>query len=246
MLPKLSKRTAAAAVGILVLIPAVITFGIVVLDDRKYYLISLLILAVTMLPFFMVFEHRRPMARELVTIAVLSAIAVAGRAAFFMLPQFKPVVAIVIITGVTLGPEAGFLVGAMAGFVSNFFFGQGPWTPWQMFCFGIIGFLAGILVQKGLLPRKRWALCLFGGVATVVVYGGIINVGSVIMFSGTLTWKAVLAAYASGFPFDLVHAGATVFFLLVLANPMMEKIQRIQIKYGLLEPEESGDSPPSA
>ena len=115
-----------------------------------------------------------------------------------------------------------------------------------MFCFGIIGFLAGILVQKGLLPRKRWALCLFGGVATVVVYGGIINVGSVIMFSGTLTWKAVLAAYASGFPFDLVHAGATVFFLFVLANPMMEKIQRIQIKYGLLEPEESGDSPPSA
>lgn len=245
MLPKLKKRTWAAVIGIL-LIPAIIAFGVIVLEDRSYYFVSLLILAVTMLPFLLVFEHRKPMARELVLLATLSALAVAGRAAFFMLPQFKPVVAIVIITGVTLGPEAGFLVGAMAGFVSNFFFGQGPWTPWQMFCFGIIGFLAGILVQKGLLPRKRWALCLFGGVATVVVYGGIINVGSVIMFSGTLTWKAVLAAYASGFPFDLVHAGATVFFLLVLANPMMEKIQRIQIKYGLLEPEESGDSPPSA
>ena len=245
MLPKLKKRTWAAVIGIL-LIPAIIAFGVIVLEDRSYYFVSLLILAVTMLPFLLVFEHRKPMARELVLLATLSALAVAGRAAFFMLPQFKPVVAIVIITGVTLGPEAGFLVGAMAGFVSNFFFGQGPWTPWQMFCFGIIGFLAGILVQKGLLPRKRWALCLFGGVATVVVYGGIINVGSVIMFSGTLTWKAVLASYASGFPFDLVHAGATVFFLFVLANPMMEKIQRIQIKYGLLEPEESGDSPPSA
>lgn len=237
MLPELNKRTCMAAVGILVLIPACIIFGIVVLDDRQYYLISLLILAVTILPFFLVFESRRPMARELVTISTLSAIAVAGRAAFFMLPQFKPVTAIVIITGVTLGPEAGFLVGAVSGFVSNFFFGQGPWTPWQMFCFGIIGFLAGILVQKRLLCHKRWALCLFGGAATLLIYGGIINIGSVIMFSGTLSWKTLLAAYASGLPFDLVHAASTVIFLFFLANPMIEKIQRIQVKYGLLEPE---------
>ena len=237
MLPELNKRTCMAAVGILVLIPACIIFGIVVLDDRQYYLISLLILAVTILPFFLVFESRRPMARELVTIATLSAIAVAGRAAFFMLPQFKPVTAIVIITGVTLGPEAGFLVGAVSSFVSNFFFGQGPWTPWQMFCFGIIGFLAGILVQKRLLCHKRWALCLFGGAATLLIYGGIINIGSVIMFSGTLSWKTLLAAYASGLPFDLVHAASTVIFLFFLANPMIEKIQRIQVKYGLLEPE---------
>lgn len=243
MLPELNKRTCMAAVGILVLIPACIIFGIVVLDDRQYYLISLLILAVTILPFFLVFESRRPMARELVTIATLSAIAVAGRAAFFMLPQFKPVTAIVIITGVTLGPEAGFLVGAVSGFVSNFFFGQGPWTPWQMFCFGIIGFLAGILVQKRLLCHKRWALCLFGGAATLLIYGGIINIGSVTMFSGTFSWKALLAAYASGLPFDLVHAASTVIFLFFLANPMIEKIQRIQVKYGLLEPEDVSRHP---
>lgn len=243
MLPELNKRTCMAAVGILVLIPACIIFGIVVLDDRQYYLISLLILAVTILPFFLVFESRRPMARELVTISTLSAIAVAGRAAFFMLPQFKPVTAIVIITGVTLGPEAGFLVGAVSGFVSNFFFGQGPWTPWQMFCFGIIGFLAGILVQKRLLCHKRWALCLFGGAATLLIYGGIINIGSVIMFSGTLSWKTLLAAYASGLPFDLVHAASTVIFLFFLANPMIEKIQRIQVKYGLLEPEDVSRHP---
>ena len=243
MLPELNKRTCMAAVGILVLIPACIIFGIVVLDDRQYYLISLLILAVTILPFFLVFESRRPMARELVTISTLSAIAVAGRAAFFMLPQFKPVTAIVIITGVTLGPEAGFLVGAVSGFVSNFFFGQGPWTPWQMFCFGIIGFLAGILVQKRLLCHKRWALCLFGGAATLLIYGGIINIGSVTMFSGTLSWKTLLAAYASGLPFDLVHAASTVIFLFFLAHPMIEKIQRIQVKYGLLEPEDVSRHP---
>ncbi len=234
MLPKLKKRTWAAVIGIL-LIPAIIAFGVIVLEDRSYYFVSLLILAVTMLPFLLVFEHRKPMARELVLLATLSALAVAGRAAFFMLPQFKPVVAIVILTAVTLGPEAGFLVGAVSGFVSNFFFGQGPWTPWQMFSFGIVGFLAGILAVRGILPKKRWALCLYGGIATVVIYGGIMNFSSAILFGGKLTVKSLLAIYASGVPFDLIHGASTVIFLFFLANPMMEKIGRVQKKYGLLE-----------
>lgn len=234
MLPKLKKRTWAAVIGIL-LIPAIIAFGVIVLEDRSYYFVSLLILAVTMLPFLLVFEHRKPMARELVLLATLSALAVAGRAAFFMLPQFKPVVAIVILTAVTLGPEAGFLVGAVSGFVSNFFFGQGPWTPWQMFSFGIVGFLAGILAVRGILPKKRWALCLYGGIATVVIYGGIMNFSSAILFGGKLTVKSLLAIYASGIPFDLIHGASTVIFLFFLANPMMEKIGRVQKKYGLLE-----------
>ena len=234
MLPKLKKRTWAAVIGIS-LIPAIIAFGVIVLEDRSYYFVSLLILAVTMLPFLLVFEHRKPMARELVLLATLSALAVAGRAAFFMLPQFKPVVAIVILTAVTLGPEAGFLVGAVSGFVSNFFFGQGPWTPWQMFSFGIVGFLAGILAVRGILPKKRWALCLYGGIATVVIYGGIMNFSSAILFGGKLTVKSLLAIYASGVPFDLIHGASTVIFLFFLANPMMEKIGRVQKKYGLLE-----------
>ncbi len=234
MLPKLKKRTWAAVIGIL-LIPAIIAFGVIVLEDRSYYFVSLLILAVTMLPFLLVFEHRKPMARELVLLATLSALAVAGRVAFFMLPQFKPVVAIVILTAVTLGPEAGFLVGAVSGFVSNFFFGQGPWTPWQMFSFGIVGFLAGILAVRGILPKKRWALCLYGGIATVVIYGGIMNFSSAILFGGKLTVKSLLAIYASGVPFDLIHGASTVIFLFFLANPMMEKIGRVQKKYGLLE-----------
>ena len=234
MLPKLKKRTWAAVIGIL-LIPAIIAFGVIVLEDRSYYFVSLLILAVTMLPFLLVFENRKPMARELVLLATQSALAVAGRAAFFMLPQFKPVVAIVILTAVTLGPEAGFLVGAVSGFVSNFFFGQGPWTPWQMFSFGIVGFLAGILAVRGILPKKRWALCLYGGIATVVIYGGIMNFSSAILFGGKLTVKSLLAIYASGVPFDLIHGASTVIFLFFLANPMMEKIGRVQKKYGLLE-----------
>lgn len=185
---RLSHRTLLAALLILIVIPATILLGIFVLNDRKYYFISLLIVIYTMIPFAMVFENRKPQARELIVIAVLAAIAVAGRTAFFMLPQFKPVVAIVIIAGVSLGAEAGFLVGAVAGFVSNFFFGQGPWTPWQMFCFGIIGFLAGIFFKKGLLKKNMLSLCIFGGLATFFVYGGIINIGSLMMFTSEFSW----------------------------------------------------------
>ncbi len=230
----MNRRTLLAAFLIMAVIPATILLGVWLWDDRKYYFVSLVILLLTMLPFALVFERRKPQARELVVIAVMAAIAVAGRGAFFMLPQFKPVVAIVIIAGVALGPEAGFLVGAAAGFVSNFFFGQGPWTPWQMFCFGIIGFIAGLLFRKGGLGRSRPALCLYGGLATFAIYGGIINIGSVIIFTGSLTWPAVMAAYASGFWFDMVHAVATVFFLFVLSRTMLEKLERIQEKYGLL------------
>ncbi|GMG95195.1 ECF transporter S component [Tepidimicrobium xylanilyticum] len=233
----LNHRNVVSVLLIIFVIPATILFGIFYLKDRKYYFISLVIVLYTMLPFFMIFENRNPKVREIVIIAVLSAIAVAGRAAFFMLPQFKPVVAIVIITGVTLGAESGFLVGAIAGFVSNFFFGQGPWTPWQMFCFGIIGFLAGILFQKGLLKRDRLSLCIFGGLSTFFIYGGIINIGSLLIFTPKFSLRALVATYISGFWFDLAHSIATVVFLFVLSQPMIEKIDRVKIKYGIMDKE---------
>ena len=151
---KLSKRTMAAAAMILLAVPLTIYFGTYYLDDRKYYFISLMIILETMTPFALIFEGRKPQARELVIIAVLCAIAVAGRAAFFMLPQFKPVMAVVIIAGVAFGGEAGFLIGAVSMLASNMFFSQGPWTPWQMFAMGLIGFLAGVLFRKGFFAAQ--------------------------------------------------------------------------------------------
>ena len=80
-----------------------------------------------------------------------------------MVPFFKPLTGIVMITGMALGPEAGFLTGAISGFVSNFIFGQGPWTPWQMFAFGVAGFLTGVLAKRGwLTAEKRLPAGLFG------------------------------------------------------------------------------------
>ncbi|MDR2356228.1 MAG: ATP-binding cassette domain-containing protein [Clostridiales Family XIII bacterium] len=232
---RLAGRTLAAAVMILLAVPLTIYVGVYFLEDRKYYFISVLIILETMLPFALVFESRKPQARELVIIAVLCAIAVAGRTAFFMLPQFKPVLALVIIAGVAFGGEAGFLVGAMTGFVSNMFFGQGPWTPWQMFAFGIIGFLAGVLFRKGLLRRDRGALCVFGALSTFAVYGLIMDSSMVLMYQIRPVKEMFFAAYLQGLPFNLVHATATAVFLFIISRAMLEKLDRIKVKYGLIE-----------
>lgn len=232
---KLSKRTIAAAVMILLLIPLTIYIGVFYLGDRKYYFISLLILLETMLPFFLIFEGRKPQARELMVVAVLCAIAVAGRAAFFWLPQFKPVAAIVIIAAIAFGGETGFITGAMSMFASNMFYGQGPWTPWQMFAMGLIGFLAGVLFKKGMLRRGRVSLAVFGGLTTFLLYGGIMNPASVLMFQSHPTAKMFLSYYITGIPFDLVHACSTVLFMLVAGPAMLEKLDRIKLKYGLIE-----------
>ncbi|MDR1329504.1 MAG: ECF transporter S component, partial [Oscillospiraceae bacterium] len=154
-------------------------------------------------------------------------------------PQFKPVVALVIISGVAFGGEAGFLVGAATGFISNFFFSQGPWTPWQMFAFGVIGFLAGVLFRRGWLRRNPASLAVFGAVATVVIYGGIMNPAMVLMYQPSPNKMMFLAAYLQGLPFDLVHAAATVTFTLIFSRAMLEKLDRIKIKYGLVETEDT-------
>ena len=232
---KLAKRTVVAAVLVLLMIPLTLYIGVFYLDNKKYYFISLLVLLECMLPFFLIFEGRKPQARELVIIAVLCAIGIAGRAALFMLPQFKPVMAVTIIAGVAFGGETGFLVGAMTMLASNVLFGQGPLTPWQMFSMGIIGFLAGILFRKGLLRRNRGALCVFGALAAILIYGGIMNPASALTWVGELNEKVLLTYYISGLPFDCIQAAATWLFLWFGAEPMLEKLDRIKVKYGMVE-----------
>ena len=232
---KLQKRTIVATLLILLLIPLTLFIGVYYFDGRKYYFISLLILLECLLPFFLIFEGRKPQARELVLIAVLVALNVAGRAVFFMLPEFKPVVAMTILAGVAFGGETGFLVGAMTMLVSNMLFSQGQWTPWQMFSMGIIGWLAGILYRKGVLRRSRISLCIYGVIASTIIYGGIMNPASALMWAHTINWNILKSYYLTGIPVDLVRAIATFTFLWLGAEPMLEKLDRIKTKYGLAE-----------
>lgn len=232
---KLSTRTRITLFLSLLLIPLTIWAGLRWGGGRKYMLISFAIIVETMLPFFLIFEGRKPQARELVILSVLSALAIGGRAVFFALPGFKPVAAMVILTGVAFGAEAGFMVGAMTMFCSNVLFGQGPWTPWQMFAMGIMGLLAGVLFRKGLLHRDRFSLSVFGGLVTFLIYGGIMNPASVLMYQPNPDWQMILTAYVTGVPADAIHALATVLFLWFLSEPMLEKLDRVKVKYGLME-----------
>lgn len=233
----LSGRTKLASVLSLLFVPLTIFIGIIYFGKKSYGVISLLVLLECMAPFALIFEGRKPKARELVLIAALCALAVAGRAALFMLPGFKPVAALVILSGVAFGGETGFLVGAMSMLTSNVLFGQGPWTPFQMFAMGLIGFLAGVSFQKGLLRAGRAPLAIFGAVSVVLVYGGIMNPASAILYQPNLSLSVLKAYYLTGFPFDLVHAAATALFLWFGAEPMLEKLERVKRKYGLTEAE---------
>ena len=233
----LSGRTKLASVLSLLLVPLTIFIGIVYFGKKSYGMVSILVLLECMAPFALIFEGRKPKARELVLIAALCALAVAGRAALFMLPGFKPVAALVILSGVAFGGETGFLVGAMSMLTSNVLFGQGPWTPFQMFAMGLIGFLAGVSFQKGLLRAGRAPLAIFGAVSVVLVYGGIMNPASAILYQPNLSLSVLKAYYLTGFPFDLVHAAATALFLWFGAEPMLEKLERVKRKYGLTEAE---------
>ena len=142
------KRTKVSSLIIFILIPATIATGCIFLHNERYMIISLALLIYTMLPFFMVFEKRKPKAREIVLIAMMAAITVCAQLFFHMVLPVQIGTALIIVSGISLGPEAGFLIGAAARFVCNFYMGQGPWTPWQMFCWGLLGFLAGLAFNK--------------------------------------------------------------------------------------------------
>lgn len=233
---KLNKRTIVATIFILFFIPLTIFSGVFYLGDDYYNIVALLVLFECMLPFVLVFEGRKPQARELVTIAVLCAIGIAGRSLFFMLPHFKPVLALTIIAGVALGGETGFVVGAVTMLTSNMLLSQGPWTPWQMFAMGIIGFLAGVLFKKGWLRRTRMSLAIFGIICAVIIYGGIMNPAAALIASPqSVSLEMVLAYYVTGLPLDLMHGVSTALFLILVAEPMLEKLDRIKVKYGLIE-----------
>ena len=178
---------------------------------------------------------RRPQARELVVVAVLCALGVAGRAAFFMLPQCKPVMALVILSGAALGAQTGFLVGALTMLLSNFLFGQGPWTPWQMVAMGLVGFLAGALFHSGLLRRTRGALCAFGALAAIFLYGALMSAQSALLWMQGLNVGILISYLLAGLPMDAVQAAATVVFLWCFSGPVLEKLERMKLKYGLLE-----------
>lgn len=231
-------KTALSWLVVVVLTPITVWAG-TVFGSGSYYVTSILVIIYAMVPFFVSFESRRPQARELVIIAVMCVLAVVVRVAFIWVPHFKPIAAIVMIAGVALGSRSGFLVGAISLLVSDFVFGQGPWTPWQMLAYGIAGFVAGFLAERGVIPRSdlsnraKTLLSLAGAAFVVVVVGPILDTCSLFTMVSAITPESALAIYASGLPVNAVQATATAITLFILANPLLGKLERVRVKYGL-------------
>lgn len=295
------KRLTLTAVLIFLVIPALIALTVFLGSRRLYMPLSLLILVMIMAPFFMIFERRKPRAREVVLIAMMSALTVASHTFFHIAFPVQIGTAMVIISGISLGPEAGFLIGAMSRFVCNFYMGQGAWTPWQMFCWGLLGFLAGlafnrelsedggisnfkkiltpllcvifselvayisfllwqgsdetffgwrvylfgiiglllaVVFQRGKLKTDNLTMAVFTFVVTFVIYGGIMNFAAMCLSMNEpgslgIGIKALKALYVSGVGYDFYHALTAAICVFVIGTPMVKKLERIKIKYGI-------------
>jgi len=216
---------------VLIAIPATLVLGMQ-LPGRWYFLTSTLIIGEMLVPFFLAFEGRKPQARELVLMAVLCTLAVAARVVI-AIPNFKAIYGVVMIAGIALGPESGFLVGAVAAFVSNFFRGQGIWTPWQMLAYGACGMLMGFLFRKGKLPRNPVLMGILGFVIVLCIAGPLLDTCNLFMMPIAMNLQSILAMYGMGFTVNISQGISTFLVLFLLGKPLLGKLDRILIKYGM-------------
>lgn len=215
----------------IICIPLVIAAGAIFFQDKQYAFITIAITLLSIVPFFVSFERKQHTATKLVLIAVMVALSVVGRMLFFYVPGFKPVTAMVIITAIYFGGEAGFMTGALTALISNFFFGQGPWTPFQMFTWGLIGFAAGIFSEK--LKNSKILLCIYG-VLSGVVYSLLLDMWQVLWLDSGFNISRYLAMVVSSAGFTLLYAVSNVIFLFLLTKPIGSKIERVKEKYGII------------
>lgn len=213
----------------IILIPALIITGAFVFPQRSFTYISLCVIFLACVPFFLSFE-KKSSTRRIVLLAVMTALSVAGRFIFAPLPFFKPVTAMVVIAGMYFGSEFGFLTGALSAVISNFYFGQGAWTPFQMFSWGIIGFVAGILSNP--LIKSKVVLIIYA-VFAGVAYSFLMDIWTVLWMDGAFNPARFIAAVGTAFPVTLEYIVSNIVFLLILAPMFGKKIERLKTKYGI-------------
>ena len=213
-----------------VIFPVTVYAGTFVFKENMYAWITLACVILALLLFYASFDKKIVGTRRMVIIAVMTALSVIGRSIFSVIPTFKPITSIVIITAIWIGPESGFLVGSLTAVISNFQFGQGPWTPFQMFAWGLIGLLAGYIGKP--LRTSRVALAVYGACAGIA-YSMIMDVWTVLWYSEGFSWSLYLAALTTAVPYTIGYAVSNVIFLLVLGRPFGEKLERVKLKYGV-------------
>lgn len=199
-------------------------------DGKAFAFTSFAMAFAACFPFFVSFENKKTKTGLVVLTAVMTAVSVAGRFLFAPLPFFKPVTAIVTIAAMSLGRQSGFVIGAFSAAISNFYFGQGPWTPFQMLAWGLIGYGAGALSKP--LKSSKIALSVYGIVAGVA-YSLVMDGWSTVWLDGHFSAARFGALVVSAAPVTACYAVSNVIFLLLLGKPLGNALERIVKKYGL-------------
>jgi Prenyltransferase and squalene oxidase repeat len=188
------------------------------------------LLGLMLLGGFAWYEHTRPPSQIVALVAALAAISVAGRVALSPIPNVVPTTDIVLIAGYALGGAPGFAVGALSGLVSNFWLGQGPWTPWQMAGWGMTGlfgaWLAGATGRRvGRLGLA--AVCALAGFA----YGALLDFSLMVTYGGEQSLDRFLALSARGLPFNIAHAAGNAALALVAGPAMVRMLIRYRRRF---------------
>jgi energy-coupling factor transport system substrate-specific component len=205
---------------------------------------SFLIVGAVILAGFAWYERSRPPAQVVALVAALAALAIAGRIAFAAFPNVKPTTDIVVFAGYALGGAPGFAVGALTALVSNFWFGQGPWTPWQMVGWGLCGVL-GALLALGTRNASRLVLAATCGFAGIF-YGALLNFSLMATYGGDLSLRHFLVLEARAIPFDVAHVLGNVVLALVAGPAMVRMLARFRERFEWERrgaPSASGDGP---
>ncbi len=233
------KRKIIPHILIFILAPVLVLVGAFFFEGKQYYITAVLIALTAFIPFFLKLKKKKLGARELVIMASVSAIAVASRVAFFQIPQVKPMCAILIISAVVFGKEIGFALGALSMLLSNLFFGQGAFTPFQMLGMAMTVYVAAFICENKKIRKSKILISLSGGLACFIIYGIIVDFGSVVLMTKDFSIGSIISIYSSGAVFNLIHGITTFLILLIGYKPVSEKLERVKIKYELFGEEKN-------
>ena len=221
---------------ILVLFTLVLILGFTYLFEEAYLWLSFGFVFLAILIFLVRFERRKVEPRELVLLAVLASIAAVGRIPFASLPSVQPTTFVIMMSGFVFGAESGFIIGAVAALASNMILGQGPWTPWQMAAWGLVGLSAGWLRNTKILTSKTGRIIF--GIAWGYLFGWVMNLWgflSIVQSGSPFEWKAFMVYLIGSATFDTMHAVSNVIFLLLFGEVWIKILTRFKRKYGLLD-----------
>lgn len=217
---------------ILILVALIALVGVILFNDERYNLIIILLVTLSCLPFYFKYEHDKPKTREVIILTIMIALTVVSRIIFMITPSFKPVTVMVIICGIVFGRASGFMCGSLSALISDFVFGIGPWTPFQMLIWGIVGYVAGVFSKQ--LYKDKYLLYGYS-IICGIGYSLVMDLWSVLAIEISFNFTRYLAIVLTSLPVMLVYIVSNIVFMFLLSKIMFQILKRVKVKYGIME-----------